>query len=285
MASASLRTLAVVDGAPSVECRLRSAMIGERSAIEEFRRERAVEPLFFPFLSADGRGGRGPPPPPGRAATPSRAWAGPCCRQYPRASRCPCAGGRAGRAAKTPAPGVPGPLRSADRCRPPRPAHGGNDRLRIVRGWQRPCGRSSGPLTSIWHELVGTKVFKALPGPRLAGTRPIQPAMAAQDRGEGRRRRHRRQATELQDCSNLPPTPGWMVAAHRQHRRLQPGRWSRRAGVRPTRPIHQPCRPFGRKALQPVTAGRGTDPKATAKAHAPSGLAPVPVGKIPRAGT
>ncbi len=119
-------------------------------------------------------------------------------------------------------------------------------------------------------QLVRTVALEPAPR-RVAGRRArLQLVVAAQDLGDGTGARHRRVIEILEPTSDLAAAPRLVACRpHREHRRLDRRRDTRRARPRPPRAVGQTIPPLGRVPPEPLVTGLSADPEATAQ------LAPV----------
>ncbi len=119
-------------------------------------------------------------------------------------------------------------------------------------------------------QLVRTVALEPAPR-RVAGRRGrVQLVVAAQDLGDGTGARHRSMTEVVEPAPDLAPAPRLIACgAHREHRRLDRRRDTRRARPRTSRAVGQTIPPFRRVPPEPLVAGLSADPEATAQ------LAPV----------
>ncbi len=119
-------------------------------------------------------------------------------------------------------------------------------------------------------QLVRPRPLEAPPRRVPDRPRPVELVVAAQDLGDGTGARHRRVIEILEPAPDLASTPRLVAGRpHREHRRLDRRRDTRRARPRPPRPVGQAIPPLGRVPPEPLVTGLSADPEATAQ------LAPV----------
>ena len=114
-------------------------------------------------------------------------------------------------------------------------------------------------------KIVGGGVLEADKRAMRGRMPAVQPAVAAQDRGDRARARHLRGAQIQQPPAQLAPAPGRMRVAQRQHMRLHRlGRTARRT-VGAARAVMQPGPPLSPMARQPLVTRRRADTEAPAQ--------------------